>query len=102
MDTEKENRLKAYFASKNVRQVILFGSHARGTATNKSDYDIIIIEDSLERFFDRYDRFNDLYPILDNNADILIYTADEWESMKNRLFFRNILKEAHTLYVSGT
>lgn len=100
MDIEKEQKLKAYFASKNVRQVILFGSHARGTATRKSDYDIIIIQDSAERLFDRYDTFNDIYPILDNNADILIYTPAEWESMKDRLFFRNILKDAHTIYVS--
>jgi len=100
MNKEIENNLKIYFSSKNVKQVILFGSHARGTATRKSDYDIIIIQDSAERFFDRYNSFNDLYPILDNNADILIYTPSEWESVKNRNFFKKILQEAQTLYVS--
>lgn len=100
MDVEKIKSLQEYFETKNVIQAILFGSHARDTATRKSDWDLIIIQNTEDRFFDRYPYFNDLYDLADDRLDLLIYTPDEWESIKNRPFFRNILKEAKTIYVS--
>ena len=99
MDEEKIRILQNYFKDKNVIQAILFGSHARGTASRKSDYDLIIIQETGARFFDRYSHFNDLYPLADDRLDLLIYTPVEWDSIKNRLFFRKILKEAKTIYV---
>jgi predicted nucleotidyltransferase len=37
----------------NAEDVILFGSHAKGNATEDSDIDIFIIAPTQERFFDR-------------------------------------------------
>ncbi|HBO83924.1 MAG TPA: nucleotidyltransferase domain-containing protein [Deltaproteobacteria bacterium] len=34
-------------------EVILFGSHAKGTAGEDSDIDLLIISDATERFFER-------------------------------------------------
>jgi predicted nucleotidyltransferase len=54
---DKMNRIKA-ISNKikkdyNARQVILFGSYARGEATEDSDVDILVIAPTTERFFQR-------------------------------------------------
>lgn len=43
-------RLKEQYGAK---EVILFGSYARGEATKDSDIDLLIISESKERFFER-------------------------------------------------
>lgn len=98
---EMPDKIQEYFESKNVERVILFGSFARGTATKKSDIDLIIIMDTPKKFFNRYDDFDELYNIAGNSLDMLIYTAAEWERIKDRHFFKKILTEGKTIYVSG-
>ncbi|GAB4220700.1 MAG: hypothetical protein Kow00102_09470 [Spirochaetota bacterium] len=95
-------RLNQFFKSRNnVEKVLLFGSYARNTQTKRSDIDIIIITETNKRFFDRYDDFNDIYNIVNNHCDLLIYTPSEWENIRQRKFFKNILKEAKEIYVKG-
>ena len=43
-------RLKKEYGA---QEVILFGSHARGEATEDSDVDILVIAPATERFFER-------------------------------------------------
>ncbi|MEK6545740.1 MAG: nucleotidyltransferase domain-containing protein [Nitrospinota bacterium] len=43
-------RLKEQYGAK---EVILFGSYAKGKATDDSDIDLLVISDSKERFFER-------------------------------------------------
>ncbi len=99
MIDEKKRQLSDYFKKKNVIKAILFGSHARGTPSRRSDYDLIVIQKTDKRFFDRYDYFNDLYELLDDRLDLLIYTPEEWESIRDRIFFRKILDDAETIHV---
>ena len=91
MKSQLHEKLNKYFAGKNVRQAILFGSQARSTTTKRSDYDIIIIQDTNKRFFDRYDYFNDIYNILGNQVDMLIYNPVEWEQIKKELKMKDTL-----------
>lgn len=44
------NRLKEQYGAK---EVILFGSYARGEQSSDSDIDLFIVSDTKERFFDR-------------------------------------------------
>lgn len=42
---EITNRLKPIFSSHDIQKVVLFGSHAKGQATNGSDVDLVIDSD---------------------------------------------------------
>ena len=68
-------KLNDYFKTKDVDQVIMFGSFARGSSTKKSDLDLIIIKQTNESFFDRYNSFYDLYDELKMPIDLLIYLS---------------------------
>jgi predicted nucleotidyltransferase len=85
-----------------VKQVIVFGSAARQTATRKSDLDLMIIMETEKRFFDRYEAFDQVfYLIKDKSIDLLIYTPEELERISSRPFIRTILKEGRILYEHG-
>ncbi len=94
------SQLQHYFLSKGVERVILFGSFARNTQTRKSDVDLIVIKQTDKRFFDRYDDFNDIESYVCMPVDCLIYTPAEWEIISNRIFFKNVLKDATEIYVN--
>ena len=93
-----EAYLREYFKKKGVKKAILFGSFARGDKTKKSDLDLIIIYDTEKRFFYRYEDFLELYDRLPYELDLLTYTLKEWGKIKDRLFFKGILKEAKVIY----
>ncbi len=79
---------------KNIREAYLFGSFARGDSSRTSDIDLIVIMDTSKPFFERYEEFSELILSLPCALDLLIYTPKEWEDIKDRLFFRAIMKEA--------
>ncbi len=54
---EISERLKEEYGA---QEVILFGSHARGEATEDSDMDILVIAPATERFFERMARVLEL------------------------------------------
>ena len=60
------------------RKIILFGSQARGTATDKSDVDICVVIETTRK----HELTAELYIALDLEApvDIIVYTPAEWES----------------------
>ncbi len=78
-----------------IKKIILFGSHARGDATEHSDYDVLVIVDQ------RNTRVQDL--VLDASVEIMdrYYTLvgsivcdeEEWERKKYFPIGLNILKE---------
>lgn len=89
--------LKKYFSKKTnlkINNVYLFGSFAEDDQSKKSDIDLIIIYHSNKKFFDRYLDFVDIYEIIDKDFDLLTYTIDEWENIKERKFFKNIMKKS--------
>ena len=62
-------------------RIILFGSRARGTADEYSDYDLVVIKRTDRPFLDR---LRDMVPYLvefDRPAEILVYTPEEFERM---------------------
>lgn len=81
---------------------LLFGSYARGTATERSDIDVIFVEETDLPFLRRLDRY--LGPLVDRlhvPVEVLVYTPQEFERMKDRPFVRQALQEGIILYEHG-
>ena len=55
-----------------LRQVILFGSYARGEAEDGSDIDVAVVLDDYERSFEEARRIEDVWGPLCLNNDVLI------------------------------
>ena len=78
-------------------KAILFGSQARGTARDDSDWDILIILDKEELLPSDYD--NVTYPLtelgweLGKEINPVMYSAREWLKYKNTSFCKNVEKE---------
>jgi predicted nucleotidyltransferase len=82
-----------------VGKAILFGSASRGTASRKSDIDLILVMETEERFFDRYQRIEEIYAKLKGRSvDMLIYTPSELKRISYRPFIRKILSEGKIIY----
>lgn len=58
------------------QKIILFGSQAKGTATERSDIDICIIAEATNK----RELLTDLYCEIDSEkpVDFLLYTPEEW------------------------
>jgi predicted nucleotidyltransferase len=85
-------------------QVYLFGSHARGDATERSDVDLLVVErDSFGPERSRRKEAGRLYRVLAHFGvpkDILVYTAEEVERRRdgrNNVVAR-ALREGRLLY----
>ena len=82
-----------------AHRAILFDSYARGTATNRSDVDLIFIEDTTEPFLKWLDRY--FYPLSDRfggGVETLVYTPDELDRISHRPFIQQALREGIVLY----
>ncbi len=95
-------RLSPIFRQYNIQKAILFGSVARGEESKHSDVDLILIQETVKRFWDRYDGI-----LLDLGqatgqfgVDALIYTPQELDNIKDRAFMRQALNEGITIYES--
>lgn len=60
-----------------MHAVALFGSRARGDYRPWSDYDILVIADSSEKYLDRIGRILELLGSVDVNIELHPYTLDE-------------------------
>ena len=83
---------------KDILRIGYFGSYARGDSGVGSDLDIIIILERSDLPFVRraveWDASELPVP-----ADILVYTEDEWSSMKDLgRFYRRVMQEAVWIY----
>ncbi len=63
-------------------RVYLFGSWARGEADAMSDLDLVIIKRTSEPFFDRLREVTRLLPPDSGSVDILVYTPEEFQRMR--------------------
>lgn len=84
-----------------ARLAILFGSYARGTATDRSDIDLIFVEETDLPYLKRIDRYFD--PLVDRlkaSVEMLVYTPAEFEKMKERPFVKRALEEGLIVYES--
>ena len=83
-------------------KAILFGSFARGTATARSDLDVVFVEETAVRFLDRLGRYLDrLADRLHVAVDVLVYTPAEFERMQGGSFMKRIAREGKVLYERG-
>jgi hypothetical protein len=56
---------------------------------------VIVVKETEERFLDRLDEF---YDDAREAMDVLVYTPQEFEEMKERPFVKRALKEGKILY----
>lgn len=83
LSKELKAEIKKRLISKfDLEKIILFGSQARGTATTKSDVDLLLIGDVK---YDRYKMMTDVLRSLGKMShafDVVILTRIEFESNK--------------------
>lgn len=100
----KSTRQKLLRAIKNIilsvnknGKVILYGSQARGTANQNSDWDILILLDKPKIEPEDFDRIS--YPLVElgwNEGEQIspkLYTFAEWQKRSFTPFYKNIEKE---------
>ena len=97
---EIENLVRRIVARIQPQKVIIFGSYAKGTATLKSDLDILVVKETEMPMANRAD---DLKPMLFHSLtpiDVHVYTPDEVEEYGKEefSFVNSILKSGKTIY----
>lgn len=97
---EIENLVQRIVERIQPQKVLIFGSYAKGTATLKSDLDILVIKETGLPMANRAD---DLKPVLARlliPVDVHIYTAEEVaEYGKERFsFIESVLKSGKVIY----
>lgn len=84
-----------------VERVYLFGSHARGTATRRSDLDLLVLWETdlppLERIGQVLWALRDL-PFA---VEAVILTPQEFANRRELPFLRGVMKEAKLIYECG-
>lgn len=99
---EIAQQLRPILQRYHVQRAIVFGSLARGDASRHSDLDLIIVQETPQRFVDRY---TELLPaiamtIRHRDVDLLIYTPRELAMLADRPFIARALREGITIYES--
>lgn len=86
------------------QKVILFGSHAEGTADHDSDIDLLIVKETSETFLDRWVTVRRILTGTHRSIplDTLVLTPQELEERLaiGDQFIAGILKEGEVLYVA--
>ncbi|OGO25949.1 MAG: hypothetical protein A2136_01450 [Chloroflexi bacterium RBG_16_54_11] len=95
-------KFQPIFERYKIQKAIVFGSFARGEPSARSDLDLILVQDTDKRFFERYEgilaelgKAAGKYPI-----EVLIYTPGELESISHRHFIATALREGKVIYES--
>jgi predicted nucleotidyltransferase len=90
------------FEKHRIKKAILFGSLAKGTQSRKSDIDLILIQETDKRYFDRFeDILRELYQALPGrDIEVFIYTPEELTGISHRKFIQRALQEGKVIYES--
>ncbi|MCS7040395.1 MAG: nucleotidyltransferase domain-containing protein [Anaerolineae bacterium] len=80
-----------------VRRVILFGSYAAGRRDLFTDLDLLIVMDTSLDFVSRIAELTRLLKA-EVPVDLLVYTPEEMERMRDRPFIRHALATGKVLY----
>jgi predicted nucleotidyltransferase len=76
----------------NITHIGYFGSYARGDWGVGSDIDLVVILRDADEPFEHRAMKLDTSP-LPVPADVLVYTEGEWETLKQRESFGNVVRE---------
>lgn len=81
-------------------RVILFGSHARGDASSRSDVDVIVLLDQIDDWFETTAAMHRVLVGVPLPCDIVVFTPEEFEieSAIPGSAARYAAKEGMTLY----
>ncbi len=95
-------RVRPVLRKYGIKKAILFGSFATGRQTLKSDVDLVLIQDTDKRYFDRFEGIlRDLYEaIRGRDIEVFIYTPEELDRISHRKFIQNVLREGQVIYES--
>jgi predicted nucleotidyltransferase len=85
----------------NVERISLFGSYARGKGDLFTDLDVLVIMDTDKPFTERIAEIYSLLA-LPVDADILCYTPQEFQRMKETPFLKKALADEVVLYEKRT
>lgn len=97
---EELDRIVSVLKAMGAEKIILFGSLARGRENIFSDLDLIVVMNSEWDFVQRHGRiYQQLDPKVD--ADILVYTPEEFARMQPTPFIRHVLKEGIVVYAKN-
>lgn len=80
-----------------VERVSLFGSYARGRADLFTDLDILVVMETEKGFLERLRLLYSLLAV-PVDLDLVCYTPQEYEVLKDRPFLKRILQEEVVLY----
>ncbi|MCJ7443667.1 MAG: nucleotidyltransferase domain-containing protein [Methanotrichaceae archaeon] len=97
LEAEVKRIVERLEKDRGVKLVLLFGSMARGDQHSGSDIDLIVVRETDKKFLDRLDEF---YDDAQEAMDVLVYTPEEFESMRNRPFVKKALAEGMVLYAA--
>lgn len=79
-------------------RLVLYGSQARGTASDSSDWDLLIILDKSK--IEQCDYDNVSFPFTALGWDLgqliipVLYTKDEWDNNSFTTFYKNVKQDA--------
>ncbi|MHC1776933.1 MAG: nucleotidyltransferase domain-containing protein [Lentimicrobium sp.] len=79
-----------------LRKVILYGSYARGKATQNSDIDLMIVLSDMESAFAEIARLNDLKFSIGLDYEVYISTnpvSEDFFTRSNLPIIKNVLRE---------
>ena len=93
-------RARSVFERYAVERAILFGSLATGRQSRRSGIDLILIQRTSRRYFERFEGLlRDLYQAIPGREiQCLIYTPEELAAISHRAFVRNALREGIVIY----
>ena len=75
-----------------VKKIILFGSYSKGTATDESDIDLLIIENEINSKIEEKRKIRQCLKYLSYSKDILVISQEEYDFYKND--FGSVVYEA--------
>ena len=92
-------RIAALLVERGATLVVVFGSVARGDVGIASDLDMIAVMQSELPFIKRLEElYGALHPTV--GLDLLVYTPEEFEYMRERGFIRHALAEGRVLHAA--
>lgn len=85
-------------------RIYLFGSQARGDATDESDYDLLmVVPESNQRTVKRMAEARDSVSGIKIPAEIIVFTKDQFERQASVVtsLSATVIREGRLLYASG-